>query len=330
MFGSTVRTVEFAGWVALAIGVLTLGYLLPAAIRSRQVVVDSRVADRFSEDLRVLATAGASVTSQPETSRGYLHRPRTETTEDTMHSPAPQRLAAADARRAAAARATRAAAASRRAAAAARRLVLTLVLLAATAAAWVLVSIASAPLALAIVPSVLFLTVLVLGRRAAAQAKIADARLAEEIDRARSADHARATRVAATKAAREAEVPQSKSSLRIDVDPTKLLEEDAETTAVLDLPEGEGWTPVPVPAPMYTMKASAPRREVEPLAPEAIAAQSVVSSEDDGAAEVSADSSPSAGVEVAPTASAEAPAAPAATPSVNLQAVLERRRAVGE
>ena len=321
---------EFAGWVALAIVVLILGYLLPAAIRSRQVVVDSRVADRFSEDLRVLATAGTSPTPQEQTSRGYLHRPRTESTEDTMHSPAPQRLAAADARRAAAARATRAAAASRRAAAAARRLVLTLVLLAATAAAWVLVAVASAPLALAIVPSVLFLTVLVLGRRAAAQAKIADARLAEEIERARSADQARATRVAATKAAREAEAPESKSSLRIDVDPTRLLEEDASATAVLDLPEGEGWTPVPVPAPMYTMKASAPRREVEPLAPEAIAAQSVASAEDDGGAPASADSSPSAGVEVAPNASAEAPVAAPAAPSVNLEAVLDRRRAVGE
>lgn len=247
-----------------------------------------------------------------------------------MHSPAPQRIAAADARRAAAARATRAAAASRRAAAAARRLVLTLVLLAATAAAWVLVAIASAPLALAIVPSVLFLTVLVLGRRAAGQAKVADARLTEEIERARNADHARATRVAATKAAREPEAPASKSSLRIDVDPTKLLEEDTSATTEFELPEGEGWTPVPVPAPMYTMKASAPRREVEPLTEEDFTVQSAGSSEHDGAAKASAGTSPSEGVEVAPSASAEAPPATPAAPSVNLQAVLERRRAVGE
>lgn len=247
-----------------------------------------------------------------------------------MHSPAPQRIAAADARRAAAARATRAAAASRRAAAAARRLVLTLVLLAATAAAWVLVAIASAPLALAIVPSVLFLTVLVLGRRAAAQAKISDARLGEEIERARRADHARATRVAATKAAREPEAPVSKSSLRIDVDPTKLLEEDTSATTEIELPEGEGWTPVPVPAPVYTMKAPAPRREVEPLAPEAVAAQSMVSAEDDGGAQVPSDASPAVAAEGAPSASGEAPADAPAAPSVNLQEVLERRRAVGE
>jgi len=243
-----------------------------------------------------------------------------------MHSPAPQRLAAADARRAAAARATRAAASSRRAAAAVRRLVLTLVLLTATVAGWVLVGVASAPMVLAIVPSVLFLTVLVLGRRAAAQAKIADARLAEEIERARRADHARAARVAATKAAREGEAPKSRSSLRIDVDPAKLLEADAEETSVMrpELPEGQGWTPVPVPAPVYTMKAPAPRREVEPLPePEA------PSAEHDGGASVASPASPAEPVEVARGASAEAPAAPPA-PSVNLQEVLERRRAVGQ
>ncbi len=326
---------EFAGWVVLAIVVLILGYLLPTAIRSRQVVVDSRVADRFSEDLRVLATAGTNPTPQPESARGYLHRPRTQTTEDIMHSPAPQRLAAADARRAAAARATRAAAASRRAAAAARRLVLTLVLLTATAAGWVLVAVASAPIALAIVPSVLFLAVLVLGRRAAAQAKIADARLAEEIERARRADHARAARVAATKAAREGEAPTAKSSLRIEVDPAKLLEADAAETSVMrpELPEGEGWTPVPVPAPVYTMKAPAPRREVEPLSE-----QELAGAEHDGAASGASSASPAEPVERAEVAEpvevvqgapAEAPAAPPA-PSVNLQEVLERRRAVGQ
>src|SRR5699024_5815880 len=132
---------------------------------------------------------------------------------------------------------------------------------------------------------------------------------------------------AATKAARETEAPESKSSLRIDVDPTRLLEEDAAATAEIELPEGEGWTPVPVPAPVYTMKASAPRREVEPLAPEAIAAQSVASAEDDGGAQVVAGAAPADGVEQAPSASAEAPPAAPAAPSVNLQEVLERRRA---
>lgn len=320
---------EFAGWVVLAIVVMILGYLLPTAVRSRQVVVDSRVADRFSEDLRVLATAGTSPTPQPESARGYLHPPRTQTTEDIMHSPAPQRLAAADARRAAAARATRAAAASRRAAAAARRLVLTVVLLAATAAGWALVALASAPLVLAIVPSVAFLAVLVLGRRAATQAKIADARLAEEVERARRADHARAARVAATKAARAGEAPKASSSLRIDVDPTGLQEGTEEgASARSELPEGEGWTPVPVPAPVYTMKAPAPRRAVEPFVAEQSAP--ATTAEHDGGPVVGSATSPAEAPEVARGASAEAPAAAPAAPSVNLQEVLERRRAVGQ
>lgn len=345
---------------------MCLGYLLPAAIRSRQVVVDSRIDDRFSGNLRVLNRTGAdSTTTQDQASRGYLHRPRIDSSEDPMHSPAQQRLAAADARRAAAARAARAAAASRRAAAARRRLVLTLTLLAVTAVTWALVGLVSAPIAVAIVPTVLFLGVLVLGRRAATLAKAADARLAEEVERARRADQARAARIAASTHAREQDVePQHQSSLRIEVDPAQLISDEhaSDDVSTPAAPADQSWTPVPVPAPVYTMKPAAPRREVEPARVESETSTETVGTESaaaetagsearaasgalDGATAGSAVSPEPAAHEPSATESRErararadvgdvdvshAAGASSASPSVNLQEVLERRRAVGQ
>ena len=334
----------------LAVGVMCLGYLLPAAIRSRQVVVDSRIDDRFSGNLRVLNRTGTdSVTPQDQANRGYVHRPRIDSSEDPMHSPAQQRLAAADARRAAAARAARAAAASRRAAAARRRLVLTLALLAVTAVTWALVGLISAPIAVAIVPSVLFLGVLVLGRRAATLAKAADARLAEEVERARRADQARAARIAASTHAREQDaVPQGQSSLRIEVDPAQLIAEEqaSEEVSAPATRTDQSWTPVPVPAPVYTMKPAAPRREVEPVRAESDSNAEAVGDGSAGSAASAASPEPAAheaadGVDSRNRARARADIGDVdlshgaggnagAAPSVNLQEVLERRRAVGQ
>src|SRR5699024_6068938 len=228
---------------------------------------------------------------------GYVHRPRIDSSEDPMHSPAQQRLAAADARRAAAARAARAAAASRRAAAARRRLVLTLALLAVTAVTWTLVRLISAPIAAAIVPTVLFLGVLVLGRRAARLAKAADARLAEEVERARRADQARAARIAASTHAREQDAgPQGQSSLRIEVDPAQLLAEEqaAEDVSAPAARTDQSWTPVPVPAPVYTMKPAAPRREVEPVLAESDSGTEAVGADTAGSATSAATPEPAA------------------------------------
>lgn len=49
---------EIQGYVVIALTLILLGYLLPHLVRSRQLLLDSRVEDRFSGDLRVLATAG--------------------------------------------------------------------------------------------------------------------------------------------------------------------------------------------------------------------------------------------------------------------------------
>ncbi|TWH30936.1 hypothetical protein L600_002800000010, partial [Isoptericola variabilis J7] len=47
-----------AGLAALALFVLWLGYWVPQRLRHRQQLLESRVEDRFSGGLRVLAVAG--------------------------------------------------------------------------------------------------------------------------------------------------------------------------------------------------------------------------------------------------------------------------------
>ncbi|UFU03639.1 hypothetical protein LQF12_03245 [Ruania suaedae] len=312
---------EFAGWVVVAIAVMIFGYLLPTAIRSRQVVMDSRVADRFSGGLRVLARTGdapRTTTTPTSTSRGYLH-PAVAEEDRPMHSPVAARPAAADVRRAAAARAARAAAASRRAAAARRRLVLTLALLGLTIAGWAVVGMTTLGVAAGIVPSVAFAGVLVLGRRAATQARIADERWAAEIERARKAEEARAAR-------RPKQPAATPASLRIELDPGTMMAEHAPEVEErrVQIPASEGWTPVPVPAPMYTMKPVARRRE-QPAAAETVEEQSAGQVQHAPAAPMGSIQEPVLG-EARPSGAGRAVAAP----SVDLQAVLERRRAVGQ
>lgn len=296
----------------LGIVVLVFAYVLPAAIRSRQVVVDSRAADRYSGDLRIVATAGDRPEATASTGRVFVHARRPEQ-EAPMGSgyPADRQLAAADARRLAAARAARAAAASRRAAAARRRLVLTTALLLLTAGGWAAYAVLSWPLVAAVLPTLALLGAFVLGRRAAAAGAAADARWERELaaikgqarDRAESA--ARAT---------------GRPRLRVDVDPTALIAEKDEARVPRsgsDAVERPGaWTPVPVPPPAYTLKQAAPRRQMSPLVMDAPTERMdpVV------AEEPAAESEQAAQV---------AEATPAAEPAIDVQAVLAKRRAVG-
>ncbi|CAM3437981.1 hypothetical protein OCAE111667_09940 [Occultella aeris] len=360
---------SFGGYAVTAILIMFFAFLLPSVIRSRQVVLDSRVEDRFSEDLRVVARAGDPPEPKAERSnRGYVHRPRIGQPEAPMHTPVAHRdrLVAADARRAAAARAGRAAAASRRAAAARRRLALTLLLLGVTAVTWTLFAVASLPVAAAVVPSVFLVAVVVAGRRASAKAAVADARWRAEvtrdtrdpfapvgtIDRSEApVRHARAVRRDSgaepartasapgerTERARPAAAAGPRPSLRIDVDPASLLPEEPAVThrAGPELPEGEGWTPVPVPVPTYTLKPTVRRRDVAPFetqsetqdeqAPPALETDaeetSVAATGTDSAAPSTPAQPPADEV-----TQAEAPTAPA----MNLQAVLARRRASGQ
>lgn len=412
-----------AGFVLLAIVLMSLGYLLPALIRSRQVVSDARVDDRFSTNLRVLARAGGTPPQYSSTARVYLHTPSAREPEAPMdRQPAPPASrSAAEARRVAAMRAARAAAASRRAAAARRRRVLLLGLVFLTAALWTLFATITLPIAAPIVASVLLVAAGVAGRRAAVRAALAESREAERSDRPARTDrnprrrsatgssaagaerveqdkpttatgplavrHARRSSQGeaapapaetqeggeATKAAvadggtgedapvappKRTPVSERTGSLRISVDPATIDNPVAIDTA-------EGWTPVPVPRPTYTLKAPAPRREVaayespqwesapapadaevereltlaeveqtvrartDAQAPPATPEQ-VLAEQESARLDTQGEAATAAGV-----TSSSAPVAATGTdeakrPTMDLQSVLERRRAVGQ
>ena len=182
---------DISGYVVLGIATLFFLYLMPQLIRSRQDVVDSRVDDRFSADLRILATAGTvgapprPVFDDDGAPRAYLHDPRLRTEVSAMNRPpalgsraastttprtsagTPRPTSAVTPPASQARAAARAESVRRRRAAARRRLVLTLVLLAATVGAWVAVASGLTGAFVAAVPTVLLAAVLVLGRRAA-------------------------------------------------------------------------------------------------------------------------------------------------------------------
>lgn len=225
-----------------------------------------------------------------------------------MSSPADRQLAAADARRLAAARAARAAASSRRAAAARRRLALTGLLLLGAAGLWAGFALLTWPIVAPILATVALAGVVLLGRRAATAGNAADARWERELEAI--AVHARDR---ASSSVRRSGKPQ----LRVDVDPTTLVAEAAPAIvpeAAAHAPREGAWTPVPVPPPAYTLKQSAPRREVSPLtmgAPteviEPVAAE---------------------GGEAAPAVEPAQKRTPV-EPAIDVQAVLARRRAAG-
>ncbi|ROR73406.1 hypothetical protein EDD31_1784 [Bogoriella caseilytica] len=172
----------------LALALLLLGYLVPHLTHARQLVLDSRVEDRFSAGLRVL---DHHVARHPHSSgRGpALHTPSPEA---PMTSP---RLAARgtagsapagvgeSARALAAARARRAARRANRVAAARRRLILTAALLLVSVASWTAVGLTALAWTMAAIPTALVAAVLIQGRRVAIQGQQTDRRERELIER---------------------------------------------------------------------------------------------------------------------------------------------------
>jgi hypothetical protein len=374
---------DIAGLVALAIAGLWIAYLVPHRLRYRQQLLESRTEDRFSEALRVLAvtdprgpgrraaeTRAECGPDRPKRS-GLLSPARgvpvtgrqalTERKGGVVERPygTQDKISADAARRQAQLRAQRAAALARRAAAARRRAVLTLALLVVAAGAWVVVGLTSVAVLAAVVPTVLLVGVLGLGRRAVLQGQAADAaweqqqrRLQSEVARPAS----RASRItgralhpsdghteavphvgskgAAAGAATSGQVdvttassddakigasresgstqtvaeaaPAGTTSSAAESSPTA---GDRESAPAEDGEGAEGWSPVPVPRPTYTTKATAPRREPLPLVVEEPAATSAAAD--------------------APAAE-DSEAAVSTPPAIDLDAVLARRRAVGE
>ena len=326
---------DLAGPIALGLVGLWIAYLVPHKLRHRQQLLESRADDRYSAALRVVAvsdrprgrraaepertgtarstsallTPGTGVRVVVARARGGTAVERPTATQD--------RAAAEAARRAAQVRAAHAAAAARRAAAAKRRAALATVLLLATVGAWV--GVAATPLVTplyAAIPTLLLGTVLVLGRRAVLAGRRADAEYAARFRRERE----NAARLR-TGAQRTVPAPRQTGAGRAvhpsDADTQMFAAIVADHGEEGSTPrhatgdasgrgEDEGWSPVPVPRPTYTMKASAPRREPLPLE----------------------------NLEGSTAAVVERPvleeAAPETTGSLDLDAVLAKRRASGE
>lgn len=276
----------------------------------------------------------------------------------------PERISAEAARRLAQARAARAAAAARRGAAARRRGLLAAVLVVASVVGWTVVGLAAAVTwVVGAVPTVLLAAVVVLGRRAVLAGQVADAQWAETIEReqrlaARPRTGATPTvrpRTGATPVARprtgatavvdEAPVPlvtghavrpsdaltevfdrivedrgESQGPARHATGQVPVVRRDAGAAEPQDGAQDDGWEPVPVPRPTYTMKAPAPRRTPAPLDEADVDASTARRPADAPVPEVEESA--------APAATAEPPVE--TTGSIDLNAVLARRRAAGQ
>lgn len=343
-----------AGVVTLAVAGLWVAYLVPQKLRHRQQLLESRTDDRFSGALRVLAvTDRTSRTARVSDSRarsgatpdcaatgdkriGLLTPGRGVplvaigganggSAVDRPHG-TQDRLSADAARRAAQHRAAQVAAVARRGAAARRRAALAVTLLVASIAGWAVTGLTAVSVAAGIVPSVLFVGVIVLGRRAVVAGQAADVewerrRREHALAPARASAHAPAVTGRAVRPSDSHTEVFARILDEVDPGPAgathdasagagAVVRRSARQGAQSDGESAEGeWLPVPVPRPTYTLKSPAPRREPAPLG------------EVEGSTEVRAP------VE-APAAIAEPPAG--TTGSINLDEVLARRRAAGE
>ncbi|WP_146842662.1 hypothetical protein [Cellulomonas composti] len=314
-----------AGPVALALVGLWVAYLVPHKLRHRQQLVESRVDDRFSDGLRVLAVSERRARSQvsaPEcgttSTTGLLtpgsgfpvRRTVTATGGTAVDRPTAQqdRITAEAARRSAQTRAAHAAALARRGAAARRRGALAGALLVLT----VLGVVAAAALpavtwVVAAVPAALLATVVVLGRRAVIAGRAADAAWTGRIAQAeREVVVARQPGPVITgRAVKPSQTPTQAIA--------QVVVEEQDSAA-----EDGTWSPVPVPRPTYALKPSAPRYEPAPL----------TDLEGSTAVRTSAGTSSSESDEGATTPAAVV--APPTTGSIDLDGILAKRRASGQ
>lgn len=216
-----------------------------------------------------------------------------------------ERRTATEARQIAAVRAALAARHAEQAAAARRRLVLTLSLVLVTAVSWVAVAMTNFQFWLALFPTAVLIGVLWLGVRAAraereewasvpaslrepravapAGPSFSASQLRRHLDAAGvpvavEAAGAQASAAAEAEAEVEAGLSAAGAGLRWTTDPVPAgvatasggqaaeQSELAESAVSAEGASAETWTPTAVPVPTYTLKASAPRREVVPVA----------------------------------------------------------------
>jgi len=358
---------DLAGPVALALVGLWIAYLVPHKLRHRQQLLESRADDRYSEALRVVAVSRRPGRSEPSDGRdrGLLSHTARRSTQDvgapaaharpglltpgrgiavqqtatatggtTVDRPhaTSDRLSADAVRRAAQARSAHAAAVARRGAAARRRAVLAGVLLAATVAGWALAGLATVTWVAGAVPSLLLVSVLVLGRRAVLAGRAADATwAATEAELSTVSTPTRTVRAAPVVTGRAVHPSDASTEVfaRIVADGGEStgtvrhastrtgatpVVAHADATATSAVPAVDSWSPVPVPRPTYTYKPVAPRRDPLPLG------------EVEGSTSMAAPAAPQV---AAHDDESDAEPAPA-TGGIDLDAVLAKRRASGE
>lgn len=341
-------------WALIALVVVSTVYLLPFLVGRREMMGLAHAEDRYSAELRVLAT-GEHPPSADEACAGGAHaqifRRRPEV--KAMNRPAVRNVRALRTERELArARRVHEDGRRRRAEAASHRAVVASVLLGVTLGVLVVAAVTVLPWWTALVPAVLLIGSMAAGRRAAVVAQESERR-----ERRRIADLQRrleavsgdAPRVAATGEARssaasgagperpttrkrEQEKPAAVASqereeiaspVTVDAVPQRTLAspapERATGSAGADRGEAatstppQGWTPVHVPAPTYTLAARAPRRHFEAPAEEQAASAPVPAR-------------PHNARSFSPSDAADE----VAHKTINLDAALERRRAVGE
>lgn len=277
----------------MALFVLWLGYWLPSLVRRRSELGDSRVADRFSVGLRIVAMSGtgrkggAIVTDgrQRGTGQGV---PR-------VAHPTPKGYPLqimVRGRPLTAERIRRVERRARRAARARRRLIVSALLLVCSVVAWVLVGFGLVYWGVAAASSAMLLFVLFLGRRAARAARRADARWQATVRAARQratqaralanggpyaprnraqvtglATHGSSTETQAIPRVARKDVldeildgPAEPRVIEVAVEPSE-PDVVSPPAAVDDAPSGRAWDPVPVPLPTYVTKPAAPQRQ---------------------------------------------------------------------
>lgn len=335
----------------VALVLIVLGYLVPHLVRDREVLVESRVEDRFSANLRLIDPAAARPSVHAGSNRVLVHpsptaQRRTEAL--AMIRPTAPVAQRANARQLATARAKRAAEISRRSAAGRRRTLVVVLLAGLAVGVWAAVITGPVAWGWGLPPTALlggtgYLAIrMFLGDRAANdKARSEMARLDQRLRLFRTEEAAAPAPARRTPSFEEivsgggahaepVELADEKPSharpgVLPDWDVTEVEAEPLEGGRIVGAHRapvepvitGDTWTPVPVPAPTYTMKTEVPRRTISPYDDEVWAEDS------DAADQVPARPSRSA----PPFLDADAVEEEAQT--FDLNDVLARRRAAG-
>lgn len=263
---------------ALLVAIVLL-YLIPQAVQRRAVLAESTANDRFSPHMRVLnVTADGAPVTLARSVRGPVLDPvsakrRTEARE--MKRPTAPVAARMTARDISAARAKHAAQIAERAAAVKRHQILVGTLLALTLTLLVVGLTTNLSAAWALIPGGALGAVLEAGRRVAAsycradlQARKSIAQLERRLRQMNLRDE-----VPNTSPADEVKAPAAPKHAAAPVEVADEVEAPSVVEAALvvearEVPEAivadVPWVPVAIPAPSYTLKASAPRPAIAP------------------------------------------------------------------